>query len=58
MPPELALVVSRKQATLAELNTIYSYEDVLDLLEIIMVDDYNQTLLAEEHKRNQAEGRI
>ncbi len=58
VPPELALVVCRKLATLAELNSIYSYEDALDLLEIIRVDEYNQMLITEERKRNQAQGRV
>lgn len=31
-------------ATYHELETIYSYEDVLDMMECIQVDRYNQTV--------------
>jgi hypothetical protein len=29
-------------ATLAEMQTVYGLEDVYDMLEVIMVDNYNQ----------------
>lgn len=38
-------IVSHRLATLAELQTIYSYEDALDLYEIAAVNNYNEKLL-------------
>lgn len=35
-------VVSHKLATLYELQTIYSYEDALDMYEVIVVNNYNE----------------
>lgn len=35
-------LVSQKMATLYELQTVYSLEDALDLIEIMSVDHYNQ----------------
>jgi len=35
-------VVSSRLASLAELDTVLGYEDLYDLLEIVMVDAYNQ----------------
>lgn len=32
-------------ATLHEMQTVYGLEDVYDLLEIILVDNHNQSLL-------------
>ena len=42
MPPEIAIVISKKLATLHELQTVYSWDDVLDLAEIAMIDSYNE----------------
>lgn len=42
VPQEAALVVSRHLATLYELQTIYSWNDMLDLVEIAMTDNYNE----------------
>lgn len=39
------MVVSLKLATLHEVQTIYSLEDVYDLMEIANVDAYNRYLL-------------
>lgn len=36
------MVLSRRLATLHELDTVYGVEDAHDLLEVIMVDDANQ----------------
>ncbi len=36
------MIVSRKLATLGELQTIYGTEDAYDLLEIITVDNHNE----------------
>ncbi len=37
------MVLSHKMATLHELQTLYGLEDVYDMIEIILVDNYNQT---------------
>jgi hypothetical protein len=42
VPPALGVVVSSRLATLAELGSELSTEDVYDLLEIVVVDRYNQ----------------
>ena len=42
------MIVSRKLATLAELQTIYGLEDAYDLLEIIHVDNHNESLAYKE----------
>jgi hypothetical protein len=36
------MALSHKMATLAEMQTVYGLEDVYDMLEVIMVDNYNQ----------------
>jgi 4-diphosphocytidyl-2C-methyl-D-erythritol kinase len=38
----IGAVVSRRLATLHELDTVYGTQDVYDLMEIAAVDDYNQ----------------
>lgn len=43
-------IVSRRLATLYELQTIYSYEDALDLYEIIAVNNYNENILLNADK--------
>lgn len=43
------MIVSRKYATLHELQTLYGSEDLYDLLEIIVVDSANERTL-NEHK--------
>lgn len=42
--------MSRRLATLHELDTVLSTEDLFDLLEIIAVDDYNQHLMNKREK--------
>jgi hypothetical protein len=37
----IGMVVSSKMATLHELGTIYSIEDMYDMLEIIAIDAHN-----------------
>jgi hypothetical protein len=41
------VVVSSKLATLYELQTVYSYEDLLDFYEIILTNNYNERKLME-----------
>jgi len=43
--------VSRKLATLKELQTFYSLEDAYNLLEIVMVDNHNERMMTEEANR-------
>ncbi len=50
MDPTIALVLSRRMTELDKLETYYSFDDVLDMKEIIEVDEYNQ-LLAIENQR-------
>lgn len=48
--PILGLIISKKLATLRELEEYYSLEDVIDLLEIIEIDCYNEFKQAESVK--------
>lgn len=49
----VAAVVGEGLATLCEMQTVYSYEDALDLAEIIGVRRYNEWAAAKEaRKRN------
>lgn len=41
------LIISKKLATLKEIKTIYTYDECLDLLDIILVDNYNDYLVNE-----------
>lgn len=43
-----AALVGRGLATMRELETYYSYEDALNLLEILQAQSYNQWAAAEE----------
>ena len=45
-------VITAKYATLHELHTIYSLEDVLNLLEIHQVESYNKQLMSEINDDN------
>ena len=45
MPGSIGTVVSRRFATLGELDTIYGTEDLHDMLEIIAVDAHNDRIL-------------
>ena len=40
-----ALVISQRFATLKELETYYSYEDLLDMCEIIYINNINENLM-------------
>lgn len=44
IPTPIAMVVSAKLATLHELDTVYSLEDMWDMLEVIAVDSHNSNL--------------
>jgi len=47
------MIVARRLATINELQTFYSYEDMLDMAEIIAVQNYNEwaALEAAHNKR-------
>lgn len=46
----MGTIISHKLATLYELQTIYSYEDALDLYEIIAVNNHNENILLNSDK--------
>lgn len=41
VPPVIATLISKRMATLHELDTVYGSKDAYDMLEIVMIDDYN-----------------
>lgn len=41
-------LLSKRMATLHELDTVYGVQDVYDMLEVITVDDYNNALANRE----------
>ena len=43
----MGVVISSKLATLHELQTIYSYEDMMDMYEIHLVNTYNESRMME-----------
>lgn len=45
VPASIGRVISSRLATLNELETVYSTEDLYNMLEIITVDDYNSALM-------------
>lgn len=47
MPRSIGAVVSRRLATLHELQTVYGQEDLHDLLEIIIVDSHNERVASQ-----------
>ena len=50
VPPIIGAVIATQSATLIELQTVLSVEDVYDLLEIRSIDAYNRKLLAKTPK--------
>ncbi|MDN7913678.1 transcription elongation factor GreA [Burkholderia cepacia] len=51
MPRSIGAVLSRRFATLHELNTVYGQDDLHDLLEVIIVDSHNERIAAEAERR-------
>lgn len=47
VPGLIGVVVSSGFATLHELQTVYSYEDMIDLYEIVLVNNYNERRMME-----------
>ena len=39
---KVGAVISRRLATLHELETVYSYEDLLDMYEIVYINNINE----------------
>ena len=50
VPGHIGAIISNKLATLNELDTIYSTEDVYDMIEIIAVDAFNSKILQKTNK--------
>ena len=50
IPGIIGIVVTSKLATLYELQTVYSYEDLLDLYDIHLTNIYNDRKLMEVKK--------
>lgn len=48
LPAIIGTIISRRMASLYELDTVYGVRDVYDMLEVIMVDDYNRALANRE----------
>lgn len=46
-------IVARHMATLHELDTVYSFEDALNMEEIIIVQNYNEWAAMEEARKKQ-----
>ena len=49
----IAAIISRRFATLYELQTVYSIADALDMYEVIAVNSYNEAAYAEAARREQ-----
>jgi hypothetical protein len=45
------VIISQKLATIRELEEYYSYEDALNMIEVISVNSHNEWLAYEEAKR-------
>ncbi|KVP59464.1 transcription elongation factor GreA [Burkholderia ubonensis] len=50
VPRSIGAVISRRLATLHELQTVYGQDDLHDLLEIIIVDSYNERVAMDERR--------
>ena len=46
----IGVIITRRLATLHELQTVYSIDDAVDLYEIAAVNNYNEWQSAEEAK--------
>ena len=51
VPGMLGVIITRRLATLHELQTVYSIDDAADLYEIAAVNNYNEWRASEEAKR-------
>lgn len=48
VPSSIGTLLSKKMATLHELDTIYGVKDVYDMLEIVIIDSYNNAIANQE----------
>ena len=51
VPGMIGVIITRRLATLHELQTVYSIDDAADLYEIAAVNNYNEWRASEEAKR-------
>ena len=51
VPGMIGVIITRRLATLHELQTVYSIDDAVDLYEIAAVNNYNEWRASEEAKR-------
>ena len=47
MLPIHAVIIDKKYATYHELLNVYYYEDIMDMLELILIDNYNSYVMNE-----------
>lgn len=52
MPQFIGAVLSRRLATLHEIDTVYGTQDLYDMLEVATVDDFNQMIWNKHGNRN------
>jgi len=48
LPMIFGAIISKKLATLKDIQTFYTYEDCLDLLDIVLVDVHNENIMLED----------
>jgi len=48
VPASIGLIVSKRYATLKELQEDYGVQDMYDFLEIIMVNNHNQQVISKK----------
>jgi hypothetical protein len=48
LPRAIGTVVSRRMATLHELQSVYGAEDLYNMLEILVIDNYNERVLSKQ----------
>lgn len=49
--PIFGAVISAKLATLHEIRTVYTYDDILLMYDIICVDNYNQNVINQNQEQ-------
>lgn len=52
VPRVIGTLVSARQATLHELQTVYGVEDAYNMLEVVNVDHHNERVIRGRHNRN------
>lgn len=50
MPPIFGIIISNKLATLREIKEYYTYDECLDLVDIVITDNYNARVLDEDNQ--------